>query len=282
MNLREKIKLLNEYFKNKEEVLMAFLFGSCASRKETKDSDIDIAVYLKPTERNIEWEQKKEYPEENIIWDEVEKITGRDTDLIILNRVSPILVYDILKNGIPLVIKDKDLLWKLHEIVERETEDFTEFMEDYLRIKTLSKSLTKEARRRLLQRFDYLLTYWPEKEKFLQLDFTTYQQNPDQRRNIERWVENITNVTLDIAKIILASEKKKMPGSYREVLFEFALFMNLSEEEAKKFSEISRLRNILAHEYLDILYNRIRDFLVNTAYFYERLIDFLKNYIEKT
>ena len=138
MNLREKIKLLKEYFKNKEEVLMAFLFGSCASRKETEDSDIDIAIYLKPTEGNIEWEQKKEYPEENIIWDEVEKITGRDTDLIILNRVSPILVYDILKNGIPLVIKDKDLLWKLHEIVERETEDFTEFMEDYLRIKTLS------------------------------------------------------------------------------------------------------------------------------------------------
>jgi len=72
-----------------------------------------------------------------------------------------------------------------------------------------------------------------------------------------------------------------MLGGYREVLFEFALFMDLSEEEAKKFSEISRLRNILAHEYLDILYNRIRDFLVNTAYFYERLIDFLKNYIEK-
>ena len=76
--------------------------------------------------------------------------------------------------------------------------------------------------------------------------------------------------------------KKKMPESYRETLFNFALFMDLSEKEAKEFSEISRLRNILAHEYLDILYSRIRDFLVNTSSLYEKLISFLKNYMEKT
>ena len=275
----KKIGELKNYFQKRPDVLLAFLFGSSIKGSETLDSDIDIAVYLKP-KKKVEIEQKREYPEREEIWSDLVDILERDDiDVVVLNMVNPGLAYNILQTGVPLVIKDKGLYLDFYLIVSKEAEDFSKFMEDYLEIKMASKSLSREAKSRLILRFDYLLTYLPEKDKFLKSDFDTYKDNPDQRRNMERWVENIVNATIDIAKIILVSEKKQMPKSYREALLNFGLFLGLKQDEAKKFSEIADLRNLLAHEYLDILYERIRDFLINISPFYERLISFLKDYI---
>lgn len=275
----KKIGELKNYFQKRPDVLLAFLFGSSIKGSETLDSDIDIAVYLKP-KKKVEIEQKREYPEREEIWSDLVDILERDDiDVVVLNMVNPGLAYNILQTGVPLVIKDKGLYLDFYLIVSKEAEDFSKFMEDYLEIKMASKSLSREAKSRLILRFDYLLTYLPEKDKFLKSDFDTYKDNPDQRRNMERWVENIANATIDIAKIILVSEKKQMPKSYREALLNFGLFLGLKQDEAKKFSEIADLRNLLAHEYLDILYERIRDFLINISPFYERLISFLKDYI---
>lgn len=60
------------------------------------------------------------------------------------------------------------------------------------------------------------------------------------RRIIERWVEGICSATLDIAKLILASEKTRMPKTYEQTLYYFA--------ELVGFSEFANLRNILALE----------------------------------
>ena len=48
-------------------------------------------------------------------------------------------------------------------------------------------------------------------------------------------MENILNATIDIAKIVLASEKKLMPRTYEDALFNFSFLAGLSEEEAGKF-----------------------------------------------
>lgn len=277
-----KIKVLQEYLREKKEVLMAFIFGSFVRGQQTEDSDIDIAIYLKPEENAIEMEEKHDYPVKNEIWRKINGIMKRDTDLVILNQAYPSFALNVIKSGIPLVIKDVNLYREFYDIVERETEDFIPFMEDYLQIKIAARSLTKEARISLMSRFDYLLTYYyPEKDRFLKLDFATYKNDNDQRRIIERWVENIANCTLDIAKIVLASEKKEMPKSYKDVLFDFGMFLGLKAEEAENFSGIAELRNILAHEYLDILYSQIRNFLDNLSPFYEKLFAFLKDYLKK-
>lgn len=282
--LREKNKEgeLKEYFTKKPEVLFAFLFGSLVTGRKTEDSDIDIAVYFKPFRRGLEFQEERNYPGEKEMWSDLVDILETDNvDLVVLNRAAPNLAYNILKTGLPLTLKDKGLYLDFYLTVSKEAEDFSGFMEDYLETKTSARSLSQEARARLIQRLDYLLTYLPEKDKFFKLDFDTYSSNPDQRRNIERWAENIANATIDIAKIILACEKKEMPKTYKAALLDFGFFFELNEKEAREFSGVANLRNILAHEYLDILYKRIRDFLMDILPLYERLINFLKNYVNR-
>ena len=51
--LPEKTELLKDYLVKRDDVLMAFVFGSCAQGQETSESDFDIAIYFKPEEREI-------------------------------------------------------------------------------------------------------------------------------------------------------------------------------------------------------------------------------------
>jgi len=276
----KKIEEIKSYFQKRDEVLMAFLFGSSSKGYETLDSDIDIAVYLKPKE-GIEVEEKRDYPQRDKIWSDLVKILERDNiDVVVLNMANPVLASDVLENGVPLVIKDENLYWEFYEIISREAEDFYQFVEDYWQIYQEAKSLIPQQRVRLLERLQFLDIELQELPIYRNLTFETYRDDKVQRRNIERWIETLANATIDIAKVILASERKNMPKSYQEALLNFGSFFGLNTQEAEKFSEVAKLRNILAHEYLEILYKKIRYFLFEISPFYERLLSFLKEYIK--
>jgi len=47
------------------------------------------------------------------------------------------------------------------------------------------------------------------------------------------------------------------------------------EEASKKFSKFANLRNILAHEYLDVLFEKIKEFIDEAEPLYKKLIDFV-------
>ena len=276
------IDKLKRYFGGRPEVLFAYLFGSCAAGLEREESDIDIAVYFNPLNKRAEYEKRQEYPQESEIrFDLVRMLETDNLDLVVLNQAYPVLASSIIEYGIPIVIKDENLLLEFLSTVQTETEDFYGFVEDYWRIYQEAHSLSPQQRVRLLERIQYLDIEIKEASLFKGMTFDIYRENKVQRRNLERWVENIANVTIDIAKIILASEKKQMPKSYKDALFDFGFFFGLKEEEAKRFSEIADLRNLLAHEYLDILYEKIRNFLISISPFYEKLVSFLKNYTKE-
>lgn len=111
---------------------------------------------------------------------------------------------------------DKDQIWLnlgriLYLSTSLDTEDFLEFAKGYHRIFLRSGSLIPEDRIRLLERINFLKSEYQEIESFSGLKYEEYPEDKNKRRNIERWAENIINCTIDIAKIILASEKKKCP-----------------------------------------------------------------------
>jgi uncharacterized protein YutE (UPF0331/DUF86 family) len=162
-----------------------------------------------------------------------------------------------------------------------EAEDFSEFVEDYWRIYKKAKSIAPEEKNRILERLQFLDTELKEIESFKRLTFEEYKNDKIKRRNIERWAENIINATIDIAKIILASEKKEMPKNYKETLFDFALSVGLDAKESEKFSKLADLRNILAHEYLDILYGKIQNFINEFPKFYKEISIFLEIYLKR-
>lgn len=277
--IKEKLDLLKAYFSKRQEVVMAFIFGSYANGQQTSESDVDIAVYFQPQGRLLEWEETKTYENEDAIWSEVERIAGIKTDLVVLNRASSTLAFSILQNGQPLIIKDVSLYLRLLLTISSAAEYFRDFVDDFWRIKQRSQSLSGIDQERLIRIADFLETELREYPKFGGLNQKDYENNPDLRRNVERWVENIVNASIDSAKILLASEKKRLPQTYREILEELFLLPGFDAEAAKKLGELAKLRNILTHEYIDIRFNHIRAFIQDSEPAYRALLDFVKTRI---
>jgi uncharacterized protein YutE (UPF0331/DUF86 family)/predicted nucleotidyltransferase len=275
MNQITQIEMLKGYFEKKEGVVMAFLFGSRASGLSGGISDWDIGVYFKPYQY-MEIETREWYPGEKNIWGElVSLLKTDDVDLAVLNRTSPSVVFSVLSKGIPLKIKDRKLYLDLLCRVSYEAIDFREFAFDFLRIKERAKSLSEDERLRLAQYLDFLEDEMSEIGRFKEMDKDEYLIDKDKRRSIERWIENIVMSSLDIAKIVLASEKKGIPQSYGGTLENFGLFY-FGEEFARRFSHFASLRNIVVHQYLDIKWMRIKDFIKEAEELYPLFIEKVK------
>jgi len=269
-----KIRLLKKYFKDESSVILAFVFGSFAKGFETEESDLDIAVYLK----NDNPASVRE-AEDRIFWIVSETI-NKGVDLVCLNQAPASLVSNVFKTGIPLVIKDKKLYLELYLKASAEAEDFLEFLEDFRRIKLQSQSLSPEEKERLMIRIDFLEDEFKELNRFKTLSWEEYVNYRDKRKIVERWTENILNAIIDIAKIILSSEKKEMPGTYESALLHFGILLGLSEKEARRFARFAGLRNILAHEYLNINYEKIHCLIKDLPRFYKKFSRFLKDYLK--
>jgi len=51
---------------------------------------------------------------------------------------------------------------------------------------------------------------------FTRIEYREYHEDRNKRRNLERCIENIVNDSLDIAKILLASQDSEIPDTYRQ------------------------------------------------------------------
>lgn len=47
MERKQVLRIMRDYFKDQEDIILAFLFGSMAKGKASKRSDVDIALYFK-------------------------------------------------------------------------------------------------------------------------------------------------------------------------------------------------------------------------------------------
>jgi len=96
------LNILKEALAEDGDILFAYLYGSRVYRSTHFESDVDIAVYLKPSEVKEYIKKEKELTSTMIT-----KLHTDRIDLRILN-VSPFLLqYKIIKEGIPIVIKDE-------------------------------------------------------------------------------------------------------------------------------------------------------------------------------
>lgn len=116
------IEALTEHLKAHPAIEFAILFGSQAQGKAKSESDLDIAIYLN---RALSLE---EYLTLNL---QLEKISGREVDLIILNEASPLLKHQVMKNRKVLFIRNFDLY---ADFREKTIDEYQEFLEvnDYL------------------------------------------------------------------------------------------------------------------------------------------------------
>ena len=139
--------------------------------------------------------------------------------------------------------------------------------------------LLPEDRARLIRYLDFMESELSDFPKFSKIDWKIYSENKDLRRNLERWIENLVNCSIDIAKVILVAENRRIPSTYKEALKEIGATQYFDEEFGEAISQWAALRNILAHEYLDIRWNSIKKFILSAEPVYKKLIDKIKSLV---
>lgn len=92
------IKKAREILLQNKAIVFAYVFGSYVQNKIRKDSDIDLAIYLEDELGTYEYLELKMLLSEAF---------NREVDLVILNKATPLLKYEIYKNNILLFSNDK-------------------------------------------------------------------------------------------------------------------------------------------------------------------------------
>jgi len=132
------LELLKDYFKGRMDIAFAFLFGSATRGKIRKEGDVDIAVYFWP-EKDIEWEAfNKRYKGENSIGLDLERFLKKEVDLVVLNRARAVLADEIIRNGKPIIIKDRGILIDFFCIISDEAEYVRDWFETYYKERSLA------------------------------------------------------------------------------------------------------------------------------------------------
>ena len=104
------------------DVRSAWLFGSVASGRARRDSDVDVGVWM---EADCTFERLAELSAH------LQRATGLPVDLLILNRATPLLALDAV-NGVPILTCDEaaELEWVLQ--VARDAEDWNVFIHSFV------------------------------------------------------------------------------------------------------------------------------------------------------
>lgn len=88
MGIDEKLK---KCFEGRDDILLAFVFGSAAAGRLTAESDVDVAVLftIQPQYANVLELRER-----------ISELTNRSADIVVLNNSSPIIRMQVLKHGI--------------------------------------------------------------------------------------------------------------------------------------------------------------------------------------
>ena len=115
-------KIISDYFKNKDEVIAVYLFGSYACGKNQPFSDIDIGILLNRIDQKFANQQKMRY------LTELSRIIRKDVHPVILNSASEVLMKQIYSKGRCILINDSKKLAKYKMTMYARIADFAYYL----------------------------------------------------------------------------------------------------------------------------------------------------------
>jgi len=125
---REQVRqILAPYFANRLNVRMAFLFGSVERGVASTESDVDVAVYL------------EEEGAEGTLWADIERLVGREVDLVVLNRAPALIAWSAIR-GTPLLIRDRGFFLDYFLEISEEAESLAEFNLDFWKLRDRARA----------------------------------------------------------------------------------------------------------------------------------------------
>ncbi len=244
-------------------LLFGFLFGSAVAGRLRSDSDLDVAVY-QASGGYLEIEAARDLDREADIQLALERATGRNVDLLLLNRAPASVCAAALLSGRPVLVRDRAFCTRYFLAVTAVASDFLETEREYRAIRNRSRSLSAIDRSRLERILDFIGTELQDRDQFRGVTLDRYQGDRDLRRNLDRWVEMLINAAIDTGKIVLASERRDVPYTYGQILAELEAVERFSDL-AGRLRPLAALRNVLAHEYLELRFGRVQPFVASGA-----------------
>lgn len=94
------INLLGDYFKQREDIMFSYVFGSYAIGTFSSNSDIDIAIFF------YNDADTKDLDKYLTIKVELEVVLKKEVDLVVLNTATPFLKTRIINKHIKIYSKD--------------------------------------------------------------------------------------------------------------------------------------------------------------------------------
>lgn len=101
------INQLHKYFQDKNEVIAAYMFGSCVNGIMHAESDLDIAALFT---------QQPDFQTVTEMQAKLSGITGHEVDLAVLNNASPIFARQALEKGVEIFCRNDKI--KYHYIIK--------------------------------------------------------------------------------------------------------------------------------------------------------------------
>ena len=241
------------------QLVFAVLFGSAATGRLRVDSDLDVAVYG-ASAGALEVEREREIESEAEIQIALERATGRNVELLVLNRAPATVCAEALGRGHVVLMRDRALYTRYFLAVTTVAIDFLQTEREYRTIRDRGRSLSAVDRSRLLRIVDSIESELEDRARFRDGTLERYRSDRDFRRNLDRWVETLINAAIDIGKIVLAAAPGPVPYTYGQILGELEALEAFSSLSGR-LQPLAPLRNLLAHEYLDLRFGRVTRFV---------------------
>lgn len=109
-----------------------------------------------------------------------------------------------------------------------------------------------------------------------------YRENPEIRDIVERRFEKATQACIDVARVILKDVDGKAPASNAATMERLGELDVLSDATADAMARAASFRNVLAHEYGDVLdHNTVYDALQDLARYRDFLYE-VRGYLDET
>ena len=262
-DLESLIPQLRETLLGFPSVSFSVIFGSAVQERLRDDSDLDVAVYLN-AEGALEIEAEREVPEEADVQIALERATGRNVDLLVLNRAPATVCSAALLTGQSVLIGHEQLYARYFLAVTNVAIDFLATEREFREIAARSASLTEIDRERLERILEYVDEEMRDRPGFEGVGLPRYRNDRGLRRNLDRWVEMLINAAIDIGKIVLSSEHKSVPRTYGQILEDLESTAPFDELDGR-LKPLAPLRNTMAHEYLDLRFGRVQKFVAEGA-----------------
>lgn len=141
--------------------------------------------------------------------------------------------------------------------------------------------MREEIKERLIKHITFLEEELQDFSLFRNLSWEIYRTDRSRRRDVERWIENLVNSSIDMSKLIITTEGIRLPETYREIVFSLSLIRGFDKEKIEELSQWVRLRNIIAHEYLDVRWASIERFIQQTGFLYKDFLERVKEYVKR-